>query len=189
MYFVDLIYSITTGPRRRRVLLTPLTFGAAILMVFLVMAGGLWTDRRLDLPPLLPGLAGSLLGTALLLPGLAMWIWCMILFRGKSVPVNPPEHLVVTGPYAWSRNPMLTGAIVALFGFGCLSHSFAMVFIFIPAFLIVCIIELKWIEEPELRRRFEVSYDEYRRTVPMFISKKPTAEPMTHRFEHKESPL
>jgi protein-S-isoprenylcysteine O-methyltransferase Ste14 len=42
-----------------------------------------------------------------------------------------------------------------------------MVLISIPAYILLHVIELKWVEEPELERRFGTSYLEYRRRVPM----------------------
>jgi hypothetical protein len=83
-------------------------------------------------------------------------------------PTGPPTELVVQGPYIWTRNPMLTGVFTGLFGLGVLLHSVGMVLISIPAYILLHVIELKLVEEPELERRFGTDYSDYRRRVPMF---------------------
>ncbi len=93
--------------------------------------------------------------------------------RGTVVPFNPPQELVVVGPYAWMRNPMLTGVFACLFGLGFLLHSLSMVFVWTPVFLVLNGIELKLVEEPELERRLGASYRQYRRCVPMFVPRTP----------------
>jgi protein-S-isoprenylcysteine O-methyltransferase Ste14 len=175
MTVVDVLYGVTTGPERRRRLLTPVGLCFAIALITLVVLGGLVTDRALKLGPLLPGLIGSVIGAGLLIAGLALWAWCLVLFKGKGVPFNPPNHLVVAGPYAWVRNPMLSGICVAIFGVGCVLHSVSIVFLWMPAFMLVNLVELRVIEEPELERRLGPTYQEYRKRVPMLIPKRPKA--------------
>ncbi len=63
---------------------------------------------------------------------------------------------------------MLTGIFTVLFGLGLLLHSAGMVFISIPAYILLHVTWLKLVEEPELERRFGASYSEYKRRVPMF---------------------
>jgi protein-S-isoprenylcysteine O-methyltransferase Ste14 len=43
-----------------------------------------------------------------------------------------------------------------------------MVLISTPAYILLHVIELKLVEEPELERRFGLSYSEYKGRVPMF---------------------
>ena len=172
MSLVDLFYSVTTGPSRRRAVMTPI--GALVFtgILLLLIFGSLYMDGALSLPKLLPGVLGSAIGGVLLVAGLALWAWCVVRFlraRGTPVPFNPPRELVIVGPYAWSRNPMLTGVFVCLFGLGLLLHSVSMVVVWTPVFVLLTVIELKMVEEPELERRFGTSYGEYKRRVPMFV--------------------
>ena len=81
----------------------------------------------------------------------------------------PPRELVVIGPYAWIRNPMLTDVFACLFGLGFCRNSFSLVLLWTPIFALLNAIELKIAEEPELERRFGLSYTEYKEKVPMFI--------------------
>ena len=64
---------------------------------------------------------------------------------------------------------MLSGVFTTLFGVGLLFQSVSMVFLWTPVFIVLNVIELKLVEEPELERRFDESYREYRQRVPMFI--------------------
>jgi protein-S-isoprenylcysteine O-methyltransferase Ste14 len=168
----ELFHSVATGPRRKRELLTPvglLVFGSTLAAVIIL---GLITDRVLNTPELLPGSLGATSGIVLLVAGALLCGWCVVRFRrakGTPVPFNPPKQLIVTGPYLWMRNPMVTGIFTSLFGVGLMLHSASIVFVWTPLYILVHVIELKLVEEPELELRFGAAYDAYRREVPMFI--------------------
>lgn len=172
MSLADHVHSVVTGPKRRRELLTPVGFLIFAGTLAVVIVGGLSTDRWLRLPVLLPGIIGAAVGVPILTAGILLCGWCVALFleaRGMPVPLNPPAELIVRGPYAWIRNPMLTGVFAALFGLGLLLHSAGVALIWTPAYVLVQLAELKWVEEPELAKRFGSAYIEYRGQVPMFI--------------------
>ena len=110
----------------------------------------------------------------ILVIGLFLMLWSILHFikvKGTPVPFNPPPKLVTTGPYAYIRNPMLSGVFILLFGFGILFNSISLVFIFTPIFILVNFLELKVIEEPELEKRLGKNYLKYKKRVPMFIPK------------------
>jgi len=170
----ELFYRVATGSKRLRLILTPVGLVVFFGMLLLVIFGSLYMDRALGFQKLLSGAIGTLIGVVFLSSGLVYWVWCVVWFlkgRGTPVPFNPPRDLVTVGPYAWSRNPMLTGVFAFLFGIGFLLHSVSMVFVWIPVFIIFNVIELKLVEEPELERRFGESYLKYKRRVPMFFPK------------------
>lgn len=172
MGLADYFHSVATGPRRRRELLTPLGLLIFASTLAVVIVGGLYTDRWLALPALMLGIVGTVVGIALLTAGASLCGWCVARFlkaRGTPVPLNPPTQLIVSGPYAWVRNPMLTGVFTGLLGLGFLLHSVGIALIWTPAYVLVHVAELKWVEEPELARRFGSDYDDYRARVPMFI--------------------
>jgi protein-S-isoprenylcysteine O-methyltransferase Ste14 len=172
MSIADFFHEVATGPKRRRTLLTPVGFLAFGGSLVVVIAGGLLTDRALGLPRLMPGTMGLVVGTPFLVAGALLSGWCVVRFwraRGTPIPVNPPKELIASGPYAWVRNPMLTGVLGALFGLGLVLHSIGVTLIWTPAYVLLHLIELKRVEEPELERRFGASYMEYKKRVPMFI--------------------
>jgi protein-S-isoprenylcysteine O-methyltransferase Ste14 len=115
---------------------------------------------------------GVVIGVIIIAIGLVIWAWCVLWFfkaKGTPVPFNPPRELVTTGPYAWSRNPMLTGVFAFLIGFGFLLRSVSLVFICTPIFVVLNVLELKFVEEPELELRFGEKYKVYQEQVGMFF--------------------
>jgi protein-S-isoprenylcysteine O-methyltransferase Ste14 len=89
--------------------------------------------------------------------------------HGTPVPFNPPPTLVTGGLYSYVRNPMIAGNIFLLFGLGILVNSISVAFIFTPIFVLLHAMNLKFIEEPELERRFGDEYMDYKKRTPMFF--------------------
>ena len=101
-----------------------------------------------------------------------MVLWTIIRFlriKGTPIPFNPPPKLVVNGLYRVVRNPMHLGWTIVLIGLALLMQSFTLLVIFIPLFITVHIIYLKYIEEKELEKKFGQAYLDYKQRVPMFI--------------------
>jgi len=167
----DVIHNVVTGSKSRRDLLTPvglIVFGGSLLLVVVV---GLLLDRLGNLPTLFPGVTGVAVGVPLLGIGSVVSGSCVLRFRkaaGTPVPINPPTELVVEGAYRWMRNPMLAGVFTGLFGVGVLLHSVGTAVICTPAYIVIHVLVLKFVEEPGLERRFGTAYSEYKREVPMF---------------------
>jgi protein-S-isoprenylcysteine O-methyltransferase Ste14 len=167
-----IFHSVATGSRRKRELLTPVGLLIFGLTLAAVIGLGLLTDRILGMPEVLPGIWGVSFGVVLLVLGAMLCGWCVLRFaraKGTPVPFNPPTELIVTGPYVWMRNPMVTGVFTALFGLGLILHSGSIVLVWTPLYILAHVIELKRVEEPELELRFGAAYTEYKRAVPMFI--------------------
>jgi len=89
--------------------------------------------------------------------------------KGTPVPFNPPPTLVMTGPYKFIRNPMLSGVFLLLFGLGFAINSLSLIVLFTPLFILANVWELKEIEEPELVKRLGEEYVAYQQRTPMFI--------------------
>ncbi len=64
---------------------------------------------------------------------------------------------------------MVTGVFAGLFGVGFLFHSVGIVAFTTPTYVLLHVLELKLLEEPDLRKRYGASFLEYKRQVPMFV--------------------
>lgn len=172
----NVLYTIATGPKRRQNLLVPIGLIIFLALLAGIVLGGLATDRAFAPPPLLPGSLGIGFGVLLIVPGAMVWGWCVVLFwraHGTPVPFHPPQTLVTSGPFRYVRNPIVVGVFLCLFGAGFLFHSPSLVFVWLPAFFLVNAFELRYVEEPELGRRFGESYESYRRRVPPYLPRAP----------------
>lgn len=114
----------------------------------------------------------------LLLFGLLFAFWSLIVQNriGKGGPleaanmeVSPKtENLVVTGPYRYTRNPMLFGTCIFYYAVAVYLNSLAAIAI-VTLFMIFMLIFVKLTEERRLLKDFGRDYEEYRRRVSMFI--------------------
>ena len=170
--WIDFLYKVATGSKKVRNLFTPIgaVFFALFVALFVVIA--LQVDNLFNFPKLLTPNLNIILSIPVLTFGLFMMGWSILHFlkvRGTPVPFNPPPKLVTSGPYAYVRNPMLSGIFILLLGLGVLFSSLSLVFLFTPAFIAINVWELKAIEEPELEKRLGEDYIQYKKRVPMFI--------------------
>ncbi len=170
--WVNLFYRAATSSRKVRTLLTPAGGAFFFTLVTLFIVVSLWIDELLEFPKLLSTPLNIIVSVPILAIGLFLMLWSVLHFvkvKGTPVPFNPPPKLVTTGPYTYVRNPMLTGLFILLFGLGVLFRSISLVSIFTPLFILLNLLELKAIEEPELEKRLGKEYLEYKKRVPMFI--------------------
>jgi len=114
----------------------------------------------------------QLIGAALLGMGLVLFVasWRRFVSEGKGTlaPWDPPRAFVVQGPYRFVRNPMISGVLLFLFG-----EAFVLISLrhgaWAVCFLILNLVYIPCVEEPQLERRFGESYREYCRHVRRFI--------------------
>jgi protein-S-isoprenylcysteine O-methyltransferase Ste14 len=119
-----------------------------------------------------PAIAMQLLGLALLAIGIALFASSLRRFavdgKGTLAPWDPPRELVISGPYRYVRNPMISGVVITLFAEAMLLRSEAQ-FIWACLFLGLNSIYIPWVEEQGLEIRFGDAYREYRINVPMMV--------------------
>ena len=169
---IDLFYKAASGATSTRTILTPLGMIGFCLFVTLFVLGAVQFDRLLKFPEILGSPLNLIISLPLLCFGLFMIGWSVFNFvkmKGTPVPFNPPPVLVNTGPYAVTRNPMLTGVFFLLFGLGALVGSLSLICIFTPLFILLMAYELKMVEEPELAKRLGEDYIDYKAKTPMFV--------------------
>jgi protein-S-isoprenylcysteine O-methyltransferase Ste14 len=170
--WIDILYNVSTGSRKVRNFFTPIgaIFYGLLIFIFIVIA--LQVDRSVGFDNIFPKPLNIILSLPIFTLALFLIGWSVQNFlkaKGTPVPFNPPPQLVTSGPYTYTRNPMLTGVFALLFGLGVFFGSVSLLFVFTPLFIFVNFWELKAIEEPELVKRLGEDYIEYRKRTPMFF--------------------
>lgn len=112
-----------------------------------------------------PGLALAAVGAAVLARCIADFA---VIGRGTLAPVDPPTHLVVSGLYRHTRNPMYVGVALILAG-EAWAFSSAGLALYAVGFLVAANLFIVFHEEPALLRAFGASYRDYMRDVPRWV--------------------
>jgi len=103
----------------------------------------------------------SLLGLTLIISGVVLLIKCVRMFsiigKGTLAPWAPTKNLVVGGLYRHTRNPMISGVLIALLGESILFSSLS-IFAWFVLSLIGNHIYFIMSEEPSLLARFGNEY-------------------------------
>lgn len=130
------------------------------------------TNVRWRWPASLLDIAMDVAAAALFAVGLVLFAASLGSFwrrgRGTLAPWDPPRRLVVSGPYRWVRNPMISGVILMV-------SSEALALRSIPhawwalAFTAANALYIPLVEEPSLERRFLDDYRRYRAHVPRLL--------------------
>ena len=106
----------------------------------------------------------SWIAVAFGVPGAVLSVWAMSMFfrfgEGTAAPWDPPQKLVVAGPYRHVRNPMLAGVISMLIAESLFLQSWPLG-IWALFFFVVNSIYFRFVEEPGLCSRFGDSYQIY----------------------------
>src|SRR5713226_9317635 len=89
--------------------------------------------------------------------------------------LHKQEVLTVTGPYAYTRNPLYLGSAILALGAGIATRSWISASILIVYFAVFYSMVMRR-EEKELRLRHGASFEEYARAVPLFIPRLTTAK-------------
>jgi protein-S-isoprenylcysteine O-methyltransferase Ste14 len=117
-------------------------------------------------PPLLA------FGGLLLTTGLGVAAWTMWLFdrvgHGTAAPWQPPQRLVVRGPYRHVRNPMIVSVLTMLLAEALLLDAWVLT-VWLAVFWAANGVYFPLFEEPALRRRFGADYEVYQRHVPRWL--------------------
>lgn len=78
------------------------------------------------------------------------------------------ELLAVTGPYAYTRNPLYLGSAILTLGAAIATHSWISAAILCSYFALFYTVVMRR-EERELALQHRAAFDEYARTVPLFF--------------------
>jgi protein-S-isoprenylcysteine O-methyltransferase Ste14 len=152
---------------------------AVILLPFMVVVviptiilhftglGGMAVQRPAPWNVLLLIGAGVLLSIGLLLFATTVALFARI-GRGTLAPWNPPQHLVIVGPYRHIRNPMISGGLFILLA-EALFFGAPPLWGLLAVFFVLNLIYIPLVEEPGLEKRFGEEYIRYKQHVPRWI--------------------
>ena len=113
----------------------------------------------------------NMAGLLLVVPGLGLSIAGSRLFArvGTNInPLNAPDKLVTHGPFAYTRNPMYLGFVLALLGVAMLLGNIASI---LGALIFFTIIQWRFIpmEEAACAQMFGQDYIDYQQVVRRWI--------------------
>ena len=125
-----------------------------------------------EFPSAAGGWVAVVIFSAASLLGLASAYTMAVRGQGTPLPIDSPRTLVVSGPYAYLRNPMaaagmLQGAAVALW------HGSLAVCLYVVAGGLLWHVIVRPIEEADLVRMFDGEFVAYRDRVPLWIPRWP----------------
>ena len=133
------------------------------IVAFVVPA---WLARRLV------GRVFHLVGVPPLVAGIALLIWCVHEFyvagKGTLAPWDPPKHLVVSGPYRVSRNPMYIGVALILIGWAA-GFGIRVLWYYAAAMIVAFHLRVVLAEEPWQARTFGEDWERYKTRVRRWL--------------------
>lgn len=158
-------------PLVRRVIL--LVWATAFVALLFFIGPGAMRDLNQDWGwPRWQTSAGRAVGVVLILGGVTTALYCSRLFtrvgKGTPIPADPPKHLVISGLYRYSRNPIYVADVAILLGIFLYFGELALLlYAGIGALILQAVIV--WWEEPVLKKRFGDAYIRYVGTVPRWL--------------------
>jgi protein-S-isoprenylcysteine O-methyltransferase Ste14 len=140
--------------------ITYATLFIAFLLIYLPARVLTWSGIRQPAASHEAQIVGIVVGST----GAVIALWCIITFvsigKGTPAPFDPPQRLVVRGPYRFVRNPMYIGASLALGGAALYYESIPLL-TYIFVFAVISHLFVIVYEEPTLRRTFGPEYEAY----------------------------
>jgi protein-S-isoprenylcysteine O-methyltransferase Ste14 len=141
----------------------PLVYLAAMLL-----GGGLHAARPVRI---LAGPGGALLGGALMLAAIALFVSAVRALRAAGTPVpgsRPTTAIVRTGPYRWSRNPIYLSFSLLQAGIALWVDSAWLLATLVAAVALMAGVVIPR-EERYLAARFPADYPPYRASVRRWL--------------------
>jgi protein-S-isoprenylcysteine O-methyltransferase Ste14 len=113
-------------------------------------------------------------GVAPVIAGALGYLWCAWEFtftgRGTPAPLDPPKVFVATGLYRVVRNPMYVSVLLVLLGEALLFESWALL-AYALVFWGCAHLFVLYYEEPTLKKKFGLSYENYLLAIPRWLPK------------------
>ena len=129
----------------------------------------LWLGRGVG--PRLEARAWDVAAGILILLGLALMAWAvvtMVRHRTTVIPRRQPDALVITGPFALSRNPIYLGDVLILAG-AVLWSGVVWAVLLVPSLVAVLTYRFIISEESRLRAEFAAGFAEWSARVRRWV--------------------
>ena len=110
-------------------------------------------------------------GVLLIVVALALDVWAFLTFRkhqANMMPHKPATHLLTTGPFAHSRNPIYLANVLLVAGFGFALGSRWFLFGAVALFFLLAELVIKR-EEKHLEENFPQAWADYKNLVRRWI--------------------
>lgn len=152
----------------------PIIWGIIVLVIMIVIPWAIsLLGTRFGWYQGIPAL-WNLAGIAVVVMGIAVYIWCLAFHfksyrEGVRIGFTPP-HLVVTGPYRYSRNPMYVAGLFAWIGWTIFYGNIA-VFVGLVFLWTIFTIRIIPYEENQLEALFGSDYIEYKKSAPRWLGR------------------
>ena len=105
---------------------------------------------------------------ATLLAGAIVSIFGILIRAWASGHIRKNQNLAVSGPYAYTRNPLYLGSFLLGVGFTIASGVWWLALIFIILFLGIYLPVMR-VEAEDLTQIFGADFEEYKQAVPLFF--------------------
>lgn len=123
------------------------------------------------------GTSPSFSGMMLVAIGARLLALCVHAFftqgRGTLAPWDPPQHLVTSGPYRWSRNPMYIAVLLIVTGWA-VAFASPMLRWYALLLLIAFNVRIRVSEEPWAAATFGEAWFDYRARTPRWFCWSPS---------------
>ena len=122
-----------------------------------------------------PEMLTLIIGGTIAVGGLLIRAWA-------SGHIRKNQNLAVSGPYAYTRNPLYLGSFILGVGFTMAAGVWWLGLIFIALFLGIYLPVMR-VEASELTEIFGEEYREYARKVPLFVPRPTTYRKSAAKFD------
>ena len=116
-----------------------------------------------------------IIGGAIAVIGILIRAWA-------SGHIRKNQNLAVSGPYAFTRNPLYLGSFVLGVGFTIAAGVWWLGIAFAVLFLGIYLPVMR-VEAVDLSKLFGAEYEEYARRVPLFFPRPTTYQPSAAKFD------
>lgn len=101
---------------------------------------------------------------------LVLWAGVVLAIKGQGTPLwfDAPRRLVIDGPYAWLRTPMVTGTLGQVIGAGIITGS-VIVLLLVPVIALLWNTLIRPTEEDVMQHYFGRHFELYRRSVRCWL--------------------